>query len=57
MPLLPMPGSPASSWAVYRARFKAAFHGADARVCAAFWLFGMHAPEPRKTGNDTTTLP
>jgi battenin len=41
MPLFPMPGSPASSWAVYRARLKAVFHGANPRVCAAFWLFGM----------------
>ncbi|KAH7090587.1 batten's disease protein Cln3 [Paraphoma chrysanthemicola] len=41
MPLLPMPGSPASSWAVYRARLKAVFDGADPRVCAAFWLFGL----------------
>ncbi|KAF2036368.1 batten's disease protein Cln3 [Setomelanomma holmii] len=36
-----MPGSPASSWAVYRARLKAVFDGADPRVCAAFWLFGL----------------
>ncbi|KAH0544853.1 hypothetical protein FGG08_001082 [Glutinoglossum americanum] len=35
-----MPGAPASSWAAYRSRFKAAFAGADLRVCAAFWLFG-----------------
>ncbi|KAF2130975.1 Golgi integral membrane protein-like protein, partial [Dothidotthia symphoricarpi CBS 119687] len=41
MPLLPMPGSPAASWAVYRARLKAVFDGADPRVCAAFWLFGL----------------
>ncbi|KAH4183071.1 arginine/lysine transporter BTN [Parastagonospora nodorum] len=41
MPLLPMPGSPAASWATYRARLKAVFHGADPRVCAAFWLFGL----------------
>jgi hypothetical protein len=40
MPLLPMPGSPAASWAVYRARLRAVFDGADPRVCAAFWLFG-----------------
>lgn len=53
MPLLPMPGSPASSWAVYRARLKAVFHGADPRVCAAFWLFGMHAPEPSMRGSTT----
>ncbi|KAF1917054.1 batten's disease protein Cln3 [Ampelomyces quisqualis] len=41
MSLLPMPGSPASSWATYRARLKAVFDGADARVCLAFWLFGL----------------
>lgn len=47
MPLtLPMPGSPASSWAVYRARLKAVFHGADLRVVGAFWLFGT-TPEQR----------
>ncbi|TGZ81337.1 batten's disease protein Cln3 [Ascodesmis nigricans] len=38
---LPLPGSPASSWRVYRARIQAAFAGADLRVCAAFWLFGL----------------
>ncbi|KAF2741006.1 batten's disease protein Cln3 [Polyplosphaeria fusca] len=36
-----MPGSPASSWAVYRARLKGVFEGADLRICAAFWLFGL----------------
>ncbi|EUC39019.1 hypothetical protein COCCADRAFT_81624 [Bipolaris zeicola 26-R-13] len=36
-----MPGSPASSWALYRARLRRVFHGADPRVCAAFWLFGL----------------
>jgi len=42
---LPLPGSPASSWAVYKARFKAVFDGAEPRVCAAFWLFGdIHPP-------------
>ncbi|KAF2205650.1 batten's disease protein Cln3 [Delitschia confertaspora ATCC 74209] len=41
MPLLPIPGSPSSSWAMYRARLKAIFDGADPRVCAAFWLFGL----------------
>lgn len=38
--MLPLPGAPASSWAMYRARLKAAVDGADARVCIAFWLFG-----------------
>ncbi|KAL2352001.1 CLN3 protein-domain-containing protein [Cryomyces antarcticus] len=39
--MLPVPGSPSSSWAIYKARFKATFDGADLRVCAAFWLFGL----------------
>ncbi|KAF2745806.1 batten's disease protein Cln3 [Sporormia fimetaria CBS 119925] len=41
MPSLPLPGSPAATWAVYRSRLKAAFAGADGRVYAAFWLFGL----------------
>ncbi|KAF1943117.1 batten's disease protein Cln3 [Clathrospora elynae] len=36
-----MPGSPASSWAIFRARLKRVFQGADPRVCGAFWLFGL----------------
>ncbi|OMP85444.1 Protein btn1 [Diplodia seriata] len=36
-----MPGTPAASWAVYRAKLRAVFEGADPRVCAAFWLFGL----------------
>ncbi|KAB2579675.1 Protein btn1 [Lasiodiplodia theobromae] len=36
-----MPGTPAASWAVYKAKFKSVFEGADPRVCAAFWLFGL----------------
>lgn len=38
--MLPLPGSPASSWALYRARFRAIFQGADSSVLVAFWLFG-----------------
>jgi hypothetical protein len=38
--MLPLPGTPASSWARFRERFKAIFRDADPRVCAAFWLFG-----------------
>ncbi|KAK6359303.1 battenin CLN3 protein [Orbilia brochopaga] len=44
----PMPGSPASSWATYKARFsllwenvRGSFAGANPRVCVAFWLFGL----------------
>ncbi|KAN0112337.1 batten's disease protein Cln3 [Hyaloscypha variabilis] len=39
--LLPLPGSPGSSWAIYKARFRAIFQGADASVLIAFWLFGV----------------
>ncbi|KAF7896326.1 hypothetical protein EAF00_006340 [Botryotinia globosa] len=38
---LPLPGSPGSSWAMYRARFAAVFHDADTSVLIAFWLFGL----------------
>ena len=38
---IPLPGSPASSWAVFHGRVKRLFNGADPRVCAAFWLFGL----------------
>ncbi|KAF5869719.1 putative golgi integral membrane protein [Botrytis fragariae] len=38
---LPLPGSPGSSWAMYRARLAAIFHGADTSVLIAFWLFGL----------------
>ncbi|KAI0381689.1 Batten's disease protein Cln3 [Hypomontagnella monticulosa] len=39
--LLPMPGSPSSSWALYRARFASIFQNADTLVFIAFWLFGL----------------
>lgn len=37
---LPLPGSPSSSWAIFRERLRQTFNGADPRVCIAFWLFG-----------------
>lgn len=37
---LPLPGSPSSSWGMYKARLRAVFAGANPRVCVAFWLFG-----------------
>ncbi|KAL2850560.1 CLN3 protein-domain-containing protein [Aspergillus pseudoustus] len=40
-PMLPLPGSPSSSWARFRAQLAALFHGADPKVCVAFWLFGL----------------
>ncbi|KAI1134301.1 Batten's disease protein Cln3 [Hypoxylon sp. FL0543] len=36
-----MPGSPSSSWALYRARFSSIFQNADTSVLVAFWLFGL----------------
>ncbi|RMZ84240.1 hypothetical protein DV738_g821, partial [Chaetothyriales sp. CBS 135597] len=38
---LPLPGSPASSWRLFGERLKHTFHGADPRVCIAFWLLGL----------------
>ncbi|KAF6810292.1 Protein BTN1-like protein 2 [Colletotrichum plurivorum] len=38
---LPMPGSPSSSWAMYRARLSALFRHADTQVIVAFWLLGL----------------
>ncbi|KAI1343661.1 BTN1 protein [Xylariaceae sp. FL0016] len=39
--LLPMPGSPSSSWALYRARLASIARNADVAVLVAFWLFGL----------------
>ncbi|KAF7594053.1 G1/S-specific cyclin cln3 [Aspergillus hancockii] len=39
--MLPLPGSPSSSWARFRERLGTLFSGADPRVCVAFWLFGL----------------
>ncbi|KAL8911854.1 MAG: hypothetical protein Q9171_003042 [Xanthocarpia ochracea] len=39
--MLPLPGSPSSTRAMFRARLGAVFAGADVRVCTAFWLFGL----------------
>ncbi|KAF2089848.1 putative Golgi integral membrane protein [Saccharata proteae CBS 121410] len=39
--MLPMPFTPAASWPLYKAKLQSVFAGADPRVCAAFWLFGL----------------
>ncbi|PCD34922.1 hypothetical protein AU210_007514 [Fusarium oxysporum f. sp. radicis-cucumerinum] len=39
--LLPMPGAPSSSWAVYKARAAAMMGHHDTKVIVAFWLFGL----------------
>jgi len=39
--MLPLPGSPSSSWALYRERFLSVFRGADSSVLVAFWFFGL----------------
>ncbi|ROT38128.1 BTN1 protein [Sodiomyces alkalinus F11] len=36
-----MPGSPSSSWALYRARLSALLRHADTHVIVAFWLLGL----------------
>ncbi|KAI1608022.1 protein btn1 [Exophiala viscosa] len=38
---IPLPGSPSSTWAMYRERLRLSFSGADPRTCIAFWLFGL----------------
>lgn len=39
-PMLPLPGAPSSSWALFNQRVKSMFSGANLRVCISFWLFG-----------------
>ncbi|KAI9891567.1 MAG: battenin CLN3 protein [Vezdaea aestivalis] len=39
--MLPPPGAPGATWARYKAGLASLFEGADLRVCAAFWLFGL----------------
>ncbi|PHH61403.1 hypothetical protein CDD81_428 [Ophiocordyceps australis] len=39
--LLPMPGAPSSSWAVFAARIKGLAQHVDTKVFAAFWLLGL----------------
>jgi len=39
--MLPLPGSPSSSWALYQERFQSVFRGADSSVLIAFWFFGL----------------
>ena len=40
--LLPMPGTPSSSWATYRARLAGLFGHRNTKVMLAFWLFGAN---------------
>ncbi|KAI1434018.1 Batten's disease protein Cln3 [Xylaria sp. CBS 124048] len=39
--MLPMPGSPSASWALYRARLVTVFQNSNVAVLIAFWLFGL----------------
>ncbi|KAI1299904.1 Batten's disease protein Cln3 [Xylaria venustula] len=39
--LLPMPGSPSASWAVYKARLASVLNHRDVAILIAFWLFGL----------------
>ena len=38
-----MPGSPGSSWAIYKARLGSLIRNPDAAVLVAFWLFGENS--------------
>ncbi|KAL1901632.1 battenin CLN3 protein [Ceratocystis pirilliformis] len=38
---LPLPGSPSSSWAIYRARTSTLLSSPQTSVLVAFWLFGL----------------
>jgi battenin len=42
--LLPLPGAPSSSWALYRARLASLFQNTEVSVLVAFWLFGLRLP-------------
>ncbi|KAK2593459.1 battenin CLN3 protein [Conoideocrella luteorostrata] len=40
-PPLPLPGTPSSSWAAYRARLAGLLRHTDTKVITAFWLLGL----------------
>jgi battenin len=42
--MLPMPGAPSSSWALFRQRLRQQLDGIDWSVAIAFWLFGTLLP-------------
>jgi battenin len=54
--LLPMPGSPSSSWGLYRARLLGILRHADTRVVLAFWLLGVCAELSSDTRRKTDNL-
>ncbi|KAK0705650.1 batten's disease protein Cln3 [Lasiosphaeris hirsuta] len=53
--LLPLPGSPSSSWAVYRARLAGLVQNADTAVLVAFWFFGLLLPTAAACHRPTRT--
>lgn len=44
--MLPLPGAPSSSWALFRQRLATMSEGVDKRVVGSFWLFGEHPSHP-----------
>ena len=40
--MLPLPGAPSTSWAMYQARLHSLLDGGKIRVYTAFWLFGEY---------------
>ncbi|KAI4733575.1 Rgp1-domain-containing protein [Aureobasidium sp. EXF-12298] len=39
--MIPLPGAPSSSWALFRPRLSIMFEHVDKRVVGSFWLFGL----------------
>ena len=42
--MLPLPGAPSTSWAMYQSRLRSMFTRGNVRVYTAFWLFGKRPP-------------
>jgi battenin len=38
--MIPLPGAPSSSWALFRQRLSTMFEHVDKRIVGSFWLFG-----------------
>jgi hypothetical protein len=55
--LLPMPGAPSSSWALYRARLETILKSADTSVLIAFWLFGTPSLSIQPSTNPHSNSP
>ena len=41
--MLPLPGAPSTSWAMYQERLRSLLSSSNVRVYSAFWLFGQYS--------------